>query len=636
MELIFGALVAVPTFLLVAIGVLFLSDLIGKLPNFATIGLAFLPSVLGGVGFVWFLFSSIDGSYSLFDGWWIWSSVLVFVFSPFVAKSIVYDYIQDQNLSRQIANLNNDLAVELREALLADLEKAEILQAMEAGKLNLAVDLAFREFAYALSAGTVSKEIKTNFRAIQKLQLIHGVVQTLSNNPENLSADKSGKELQEAIIQVQQGLWNSNLASSLHFEMVAREATRLDYGFFKDDPKYGNESDNQSEKYVRFETSGSIQVRGERIIVGCNFYQITSKTKVKVRQYFDEDSVETVEVKIQGNRWALELESSGPDVFEVTTKEENRLQEDWVAYKTQLNDFVKAVTQVQTALKVVADQKRKADDKKQTERKNTGAKFGDWVAIQPLASGSFGQVWLAEKDVLGEAGPRQQAALKVFLQSDFQSLKQFQAEMSSLGQLRHPNIAQLIDNARSGNVYWFATTYAGQDSLGGLISGGKGIELHRLESYATQLFAALAHAHRRDIVHGDVHPGNLVLTNDRSAIVLVDFGLSAIGGYRTQEVLTHRDFRAPELLSDEPQVDLKNDVFSAAVTILTLALGHTPWTSRDPDALKLEMKRGAPSLVGLDESLARFILPLLSPDPTKRPTAERIFNHLTRHGFYPW
>jgi serine/threonine-protein kinase len=238
--------------------------------------------------------------------------------------------------------------------------------------------------------------------------------------------------------------------------------------------------------------------------------------------------------------------------------------------------------------------------------------------------------------VNGQDTPSQQAAIKIFSQSDFQSLKQFQAEIASLGQLHHPNIAHLIDNAKTGNVFWFATTYVGEVSMGSIVSAGAVVPQKMLHTYATQLFAALAHAHRRQIVHGDVHPGNLVLTNDRSAIVLVDFGLSAIGGYRTQETLTHVEYRAPELLGDKPLVDTKNDVYSAAVTILTMARGHTPWKSSDFQALIQEIKLGAPSLVGLDESLAGFIAPLLSTNPAHRPSSENVFKLLQAGGFRSW
>lgn len=617
MEIFLGVVAAVITSAVVIGFCFFLVDEIG--------GVAlYLPGLLAAV----FMASGIISqgepynreSPLAFDVWWFGSSGLT-IAATFVIAFFNYKELTSRGEPSQ------------------SLDPREVTQVIESsfpGGLNFSIENAMEDFSSAVKSGDIGREVKANAKAIHALL---GRIESLKRNGTKLEkavALQLDKNLLDGIVAFQQRIWNGELASNLHFEMEVGETATLDFGFFKDDPKFGKYSKHSLDTYACFSDDGCIQVRGERLVIGCNVYQITNKTKVKVRQYFDEDHAEIIEIRIRGERWGLELDAFDYGVLEETTAETQKALEEWATFKFQLNAFVAAVEQVRGALGILADQKKRAVEKEALKGKYSGAKFGEWIGIRPLGNGGFGQVWLAEKSVAGQHAPRQQVAIKIFSQTDFQSLKQFQSEIASLGQLHHPNIAHLIDNAKAGNVFWFATTYVGEVSMGNIVSSGAVVPSKILQTYATQLFAALAHAHRRHIVHGDVHPGNLVLTNDRSAIVLVDFGLSAIGGFRTQEILTHVEYRAPELLGELPRVDPKNDVYSAAITILTLARGHTPWNSRDDLSLVREIKRGAPSLNGLDESLARFIRPLLSSNPDKRPSAEDIFNHLQANGFHPW
>jgi hypothetical protein len=555
-----------------------------------------------------------------FDVWWFGSSGLTIAATFVIA---FFHYKETTSRGEPIQSLDPQ-------------EVSQVIESTFPGGLNVSIKNAMEDFSSAVKSGDIRREVKANAKAIHALL---GRIESLKRNGTKLEkavALQLDKDLLDGIVSFQQEIWKSELASSLHFEMDIGETATLDFGFFKDDPKFGKYSKHSLDTYACFIDDGRIQVRGERLVIGCNVYQITSKTKVKVRQYFDEDHAETIEIRIRGERWGLELDAYDYGVLEATTAEEEKALEEWSTFKSQLNAFVTAVEQVRGALGIVADQKKRGVEKEALKSKYSGAKFGEWIGIRPLGHGGFGQVWLAEKNGSGQHAPSQQVAIKIFSQTDFQSLKQFQSEIASLGQLHHPNIAHLIDNAKTGNIFWFATTYVGEVSMGNIVSSGAVVPPKSLQTYATQLFAALAHAHRRQIVHGDVHPGNLVLTNDRSAVVLVDFGLSAIGGFRTQEILTHVEYRAPELLVEQPQVDPKNDVYSAAITILTMARGYTPWNSRDNQSLVREIKRGAPSLAGIDESLARFLRPLLSNNPEKRPTSEDVFNHLQANGFHPW
>ena len=632
MNMLLGISVAVLTVLLVGVAMLFLSD-VNKAAPFAPV---FAAAGALGLG-VWGVYKQDLDLDAFFTQWILWSAFLTLFFGSVLAK-FLWDEHSERNMLHELGSVNREL-LEIERDLTGD-KTLDILEYLEGGDLVAATCLSFEAFAVAVSQGKLKAEVKASVTAINTLLRYIRGGQALGSRIQLSHKQAIEKEIYIQILKFQQDTWNQHLASSLHFELKSGEISflKLDHGFFRDDSKFDSLSQFREGTYRSFDLSSEpIQIRGERLIVGCDVYQLTSKTKVKVRQYFDEDHIENIELRVRSDRWALDL-----DVFDeyggedATSAETYQAAQEWSTFKAELNKFVSALEQVIGVLQLAANQKKAETDKKRTLEKLQGAKFGDWICLRPLGAGGFGQVWLAEKKTPGLDTPWQQSAIKVFSQSDFQSLKQFQSEIASLGQLHHPNIAHLIDNAKTGNTFWFATAYVGEVSMGKIVSSGAVVPHKSLQTYATQLFAALAHAHRRQIVHGDVHPGNLVLKDDRSAVVLVDFGLSAIGGFRTQEILTHVEYRAPELLGEQPQVGPQNDVYSAAITILTMARGHTPWRSKDNLSLLREIKRGAPSLAGIDESLARFLGPLLSIHPEKRPTAVDVFNHLQSNGFHPW
>ena len=479
---------------------------------------------------------------------------------------------------------------------------------------------AFRGMNEAVACGDIQKELEVlNF--VRETYVIPARGRLRRH-------DSDLDKVEELFKSIPQVIWNSHLPTTLNFEWLFRAS--------EDDlqPKWLSfERENVDDDLSwNHDSPILIQVRSQRLIIDGLIYLIDDKTLVE--RVFDEAEF-TESYRIVGDDWLVQVDLFHDEECE-DPFDRRRQKKELDELRQTIEAFLGAVQDVQSTLKLIEDQKTFIRSAHEKQTKYAGSQVGDWLLTQRLGGGAFGDVWLGERTVAGDAALKQKAAVKVFANSSFQSSQQFQAEMASLAQLDHPNIAKLLDYPKTGNQFWFATSFAGKSSLGSAVAEHGRLGPSIMYSYALQLFAALAHAHRRNVVHGDVHPGNLVLTNDASGIVLVDFGLATVGSIRTQLALTNLAFRAPELLDENPAVTPKNDVYSAAITLATIALGRVPWKSENNAKLSREITSSPPNLSGLDPNLEAFLKPLLSREPNSRPSAEQVYQHLRQNGFSSW
>ncbi len=147
-----------------------------------------------------------------------------------------------------------------------------------------------------------------------------------------------------------------------------------------------------------------------------------------------------------------------------------------------------------------------------------------YLIVQPIGKGGMGDVYLAVDQRLGSA-----VALKRTFFADDNALgTAFEREARILGRLRHPVLPKVIDHfAENGDQYLVMEHISGDDLSKRLENQNKPFPLTWVMFWADQLLDALSylHTHEPPIVHRDIKPQNLKLT-DENHIVLLDFGLS--------------------------------------------------------------------------------------------------------------
>lgn len=197
-----------------------------------------------------------------------------------------------------------------------------------------------------------------------------------------------------------------------------------------------------------------------------------------------------------------------------------------------------------------------------------GMRFGVFKLVRELGHGGMGVVWLAERD---DGEYRQQVAIKCIADRRSEhGADLFRRERQILSDLRHPNIARLLDGGRrEDGLLWFAME----------LIAGVGIDRHARERgldltarlrLFTPVIDAVSFAHGRLVIHRDIKPANVLVDADGQP-KLLDFGIAAIADDSAATRAYSPGWASPEQLagagvgtaSDQYQVGLLLDAMLA-------------------------------------------------------------------------
>jgi serine/threonine protein kinase len=267
---------------------------------------------------------------------------------------------------------------------------------------------------------------------------------------------------------------------------------------------------------------------------------------------------------------------------------------------------------------------------------------------ETLGSGGFADVYRYKQRF-----PRRSVAVKVLRATtvDRAARHQFIAEANTMAQLsNHPAIATNYSAGVTGDDRpYLVMEYCSRGSLATTYRLNP-LPVDQVLRIGVRIASALESAHRLGIVHRDVKPANLLIT-DYGAAVLSDFGIST-GGTQLAEVTMLRTERTsistlsgdsttlglsvpwapPEALDDEPTIDARSDVYSLGATLFTLLEGRSPFEnpggSNGALHLSRRIERGAlvpGERVDRVPELSALLRRALSVEPADRPQTALAF-----------
>lgn len=239
---------------------------------------------------------------------------------------------------------------------------------------------------------------------------------------------------------------------------------------------------------------------------------------------------------------------------------------------------------------------------------------GEYVVERVLAEGPHARVYVAR-----DAGGRRVALKELQFSTvpSVQELDAFEREAGTLRSLQHPGIPAFVGCFREGKGValrlYLAAEYVVGETLAARISTGP-LGADEVRSIAARLLDVLEFLQRRSppVLHRDLKPANVLLRSDGS-VALVDFGsvraLSADRTHRSTLVGTF-GYMPPEQLGGT--VDRTSDLYALGATVLHALTGRSPldWLG---NGLQIQVPPGLPS------PFDRWLPPLLSLDPSKRP-----------------
>lgn len=259
----------------------------------------------------------------------------------------------------------------------------------------------------------------------------------------------------------------------------------------------------------------------------------------------------------------------------------------------------------------------------------TKEESGRYEIVDTIADGSMGTVCLARDRVMD----RMVAVKTVNLGqvSDSQERQRLQDALlreAKLAQLlAHPNIVTVHDvlSEDEGQPPSLIMEYVPGTSLDAFLKGGKPLPLDFCIAVVLQIADALEHAHSMGVVHGDIKPSNILVTDDEETVKLVDFGISKLLGGEsgpTDRLFGTPRYVAPEQLAGK-EADPRSDLFSLGVVFYEMLTGHAPFagetaTEVTREIVSGEAKLSPQALAEVPETLHTVLRKALERDPSDR------------------
>src|SRR5438874_1169359 len=253
--------------------------------------------------------------------------------------------------------------------------------------------------------------------------------------------------------------------------------------------------------------------------------------------------------------------------------------------------------------------------------------IGKYRVKGELGRGGMGTVYLAEQPGLGR-----EVAIKELIQSaDPTSLRRFLQEAQVMARTSHPNLVQVHDIELQGNVNYLVLEFVRGRSLRNWMSQAP-LPPPQVFAVMHGVLQALDYAHRHAVVHRDMKPEN-VLISDEGMVKVADFGIArllddtGVGGTATKTGTTvgTPQYMSPEQVASS-KVDGRSDLYSAGIMFYELVVGQPPFTASDADGpftlmakhVQAPPKPPSVSKPGLDMRLEEVILKSLSKRPEDR------------------
>ncbi len=214
--------------------------------------------------------------------------------------------------------------------------------------------------------------------------------------------------------------------------------------------------------------------------------------------------------------------------------------------------------------------------------------------------------------------------------------RRFAAEVETLRRLRHENIVGLIGYGEEKGQLFYAMELVHGESLRTVIRRERRLSWVRAVDIATQVCAALKHAHDIGVIHRDLKPANLLLTGG-GRVMLVDFGIAKLFGFGEQtmegSVLGTADYMAPEQADGLP-ITTRTDLYSLGSSMYAMLSGRPPFSDKSSTKVIEALRHERPVSLrlideNLPEDLVNLVDHLLEKKPEDRPpTARAVGNRL--------
>jgi serine/threonine protein kinase len=247
--------------------------------------------------------------------------------------------------------------------------------------------------------------------------------------------------------------------------------------------------------------------------------------------------------------------------------------------------------------------------------------FGGWKIKGRLGEGGYSTIFLGEK---GD----QLAAIKMIrsgLLNDENVFNRFATEINNLERINHPGVASYLESDLSTDVPYIAVEYIEGETLEKYVNKYGALKESMWLECLSKVAEALNYCHKLAIIHKDVSPGNIILSQEGPK--LIDFGISYHEGdqrvTQLDETVGTPSYMSPEHWDLEPRREM--DIFSLGSTFTFAGTGHPAFggTKQESRAAIWHIR---PNFEGLSKTQINLLTPLLYKDFNDRPSLTELVN----------
>lgn len=242
--------------------------------------------------------------------------------------------------------------------------------------------------------------------------------------------------------------------------------------------------------------------------------------------------------------------------------------------------------------------------------------------VERIGRGGMAEVWAGQDMTLGR-----QVAVKIMLPQfamDPEFVQRFKREASAAANLSSPYIVNVYDWGQDDNIQYIIMEYVIGEDLKHLIQTKGVLPTKSAAKIGAQVCRALASAHHQDIVHRDVKPQNIMITQ-QGAVKVMDFGISRAKNstdQKTQVVLGTAQYVSPEQ-AQGLELGAASDIYSLGIVLYESVTGKLPFNGEDAVSVALKQVEEPPvppSHISrnVDSAFEAIILKALAKDPADR------------------
>lgn len=226
--------------------------------------------------------------------------------------------------------------------------------------------------------------------------------------------------------------------------------------------------------------------------------------------------------------------------------------------------------------------------KRSIEESRSGQQIPGYHIKAKLGSGAMATVFKARQISLDRL-----VAIKVLprrLSENAEYVERFYKEGKAAAKLNHSNIVQAFDVGEAGGYHYFVMEYVEGHTLYDELAAGKVFTEPEALKVIIQIARALEHAHKQGLIHRDVKPKNIMITQEGIA-KLADMGLArAASDSEAAQAEAGRAFGtpyyiSPEQIRGEVDIDFRADIYSLGATLYHLITGQVPFEAATPAAV---------------------------------------------------